>query len=80
MELQLIEGIFSTNDALVLITEMIETKIKYHEKKISPNSTEEDIKNRESKIKHLQNELFELRNNINFEQSTVNIDAVIKIN
>ena len=79
MEIQLIQGIFSSNDALTLITQMIETKIKFHENKINLCSAVEDIKNRESKIKHLQNVLFELRNNLNVEKSKVNIEALIKI-
>lgn len=61
MTMQLIQGEFSTNDTLALITQMVQVKIKYHESKISENTNEEDIKARETKIKRLQQELFNLR-------------------
>ena len=57
MNIQLIQGEFSTKEALELITQMIHVKIKYHENKIANNSNEEDTKYRESKIKRLQKEL-----------------------
>ena len=58
---------------------MVHIKIKYHENKINSNSNEEDIKIKESKIKHLQKELFELRKTINSKNNTVKVEAIIKI-
>jgi len=58
---------------------MVHIKIKYHENKITSNSNEEDIKIMESKIKHLQKELFELRKTINSKNNTVKVEAIIKI-
>jgi hypothetical protein len=80
MNIQLIEGEFNPSDALDIITQMIHVKIKYHENKISHLSNEEDIKTREAKIKRLQKELFELRNEILSESGTVKLDATIKMN
>lgn len=51
MNIQLIQGEFSVNEALELITQMIHIKIKYHENKIAQHSSEEDIKSRETKSK-----------------------------
>ena len=79
MHLPLIQGEFSTNDALELITQMIQIKIKYHESKINNQSNEEDIKNRELKIKRLQNELYELKNFILSKNNNLSIEAIIKI-
>ncbi|MEO5642974.1 MAG: hypothetical protein ABIQ40_08240 [Bacteroidia bacterium] len=79
MNIQLIQGEFNAKDALELITQMIHTKIKYHESKISQNSNEEDIKSRESKIKYLQKELFEVRSRISLNKKNIKLDAVIKI-
>lgn len=79
MKIQLIQGKFSSKDALELITNMIHIKIKYHENKIASNSSEEDIKSRESKIKRLQKELFELRETINSNNKTLTLDGIIKI-
>ena len=79
MNIQLLNGEFSSHDALELITQMIDTKIKYHENRINQNSNEEDIKNRESKIKRLQKELFEVRTTISSKIKNVKMDAVIKI-
>lgn len=61
MNLQLIQGQFSAQDAIDIITQMINVKIKFHEKKINSAHTEEDIKMREKRIKQLQQELRESR-------------------
>lgn len=80
MDIQLIQGEFSSKDALALITKMIHVKIKYHEDKISDKTSEEDIKYRESKIKGLQKELFELRETLISNDRNFNINSIIKIN
>ena len=72
------QGEFSGNDAIELIGQMIQVKIKYHENKINNRSNEEDIKSFEVKIKQLQNELFELRQNYNSNKN-LKIEAIIKI-
>jgi hypothetical protein len=79
MNIQLIQGEFSANEALELITQMIHIKIKYHENKIAQHSSEEDIKSRETKIKRLQKELFDFRNNIDKKHSNIKLDAIIQI-
>ncbi len=79
MNIQLIQGEFASKDALALITQMIQLKIKYHENKISQNDIEEDIKYRESKIRNLQNQLLELRNNIDDNSKYLKLDASISI-
>ena len=79
MNIQLISGEFGVADALDIITQMIQIKIKYHEGKIDRDSSEEDIKHRESKIKQLQKELFQLRAGIGPEMKTMKLDATINI-
>lgn len=79
MNVQLIQGEFNTNDALELITQMVQIKIKYHENKINSQSSEEDIKTRETKIKRLQKELYELRESINSKNKRVKVEAQIHI-
>jgi hypothetical protein len=79
MNIQLIKGQFKSNDALDLITQMIHTKIKYHENKINFLNNEEDIKSRESKIIRLQKELLDLRNMIGKNKKDLKIEAVITI-
>ena len=80
MTIQLIEGEFSQDDAIELLAQMINVKVKYHENKITPQSEEEDIKRRETKIKKLQKQLFELRDKMNLNNRNVKIDAQITIN
>lgn len=77
MNIQLIQGVFSSGDAVSLITQMIQIKIKYHEGKINKDSHEEDIKAREEKIKRLQRELHELKNHMGAE--IVQLKATIEI-
>ena len=64
MELHLIDGQFSVTDAIAILTQLTEVKIKYHENKIKSSHNEEDIKMRERKIKNLQKELAESREHI----------------
>ena len=78
MNIKLIQGEFRGNDAIELIGQMIQVKIKYHENKINNRSNEEDIKSFEVKIKQLQKELFELRQNYNSNKN-LKIEAIIKI-
>lgn len=80
MNIQLIQGEFNSNDALELITQLIHVKIKYHENKINANATEEDIKQRESKIKRLQKELYDYKSTFATKNVTVKMDAVITVN
>lgn len=79
MNIQLIEGQFSQQDALELITQMVHVKIKFHERKISNSLNEEDIKARENKIKRLQKELYELRQHIDHQNKFVQIDSIINL-
>ena len=79
MNIQIIQGEFNAKDTLELLTKMIQIKIRYHENKIMMNSSEEDIKARESKIKRLQNELFELRENIQLKDRNYILDGNISI-
>lgn len=79
MKLQLMQGKFSSRDALELITNMVQIKIKYHENKIANNTSEEDIKSRESKIKQLQKQLFELRETIITNNGNLTIEGIINI-
>ncbi len=79
MKLQLMQGKFSSRDALELITNMVHIKIKYHENKIANNTSEEDIKSRESKIKQLQKQLFELRETIITNNGNLTIEGIINI-
>jgi hypothetical protein len=79
MVIQLIQGAFHPNDALDLITQMIQVKINYHEQKITGDCSEEDIKVRETKIKQLQKELYELKKELVSRERAITIDAKIAL-
>ncbi len=79
MNIQLIEGEFKSSDAFDLINQMIQVKIKFHENKITKSELEEDIKAREAKIKRLQRDLFELRNNISSKTGGIKLNVKINI-
>jgi hypothetical protein len=61
MKLQLINGHFSPQDALDILTKMTQVKVSYHEHQISTSDHEEDVKSREKRIKALQQNLQEAR-------------------
>ena len=77
MKVQLIDGQFTSQEALDILTQMIHVKIKFHEGKINNTTTEEDIKWREQKIKNLQKSLYEVRQEI--EKQTNNIHIVAEV-
>lgn len=76
----LIQGQFSRQEALELITKLIAVKIRFHEDKIRDSLQEEDIKMRETRIKQLQKELYELRRSWDKEKGQVSLQAIIEIN
>lgn len=80
MNIQLIEGEFEAKDALEIISQMIQVKIKYHENKINNLENEEDIKLRETKIKKLQKTLQECRENIADADKKIKLNAIINLN
>lgn len=77
MKIELIQGEFNSSDTLELLSQMIQIKIKYHENKILSNSSEEDIKWRESKIKRLQNKLQEIRNYVKSNDKHLILEGII---
>lgn len=50
----LVEGTFALHQAIALVTELYDVKIRFHESMIQGNTMEEDVKMRERKIKSLQ--------------------------
>jgi len=81
-QLNLIHGTFSQQDAQHLLTELIKTKIAFHEHKIrTVHESEEDIKHSEQKIiqlsQNLRNIISELKSQ---PHSNVNLEATITIN
>ena len=77
--LSLLQGHFSTNDAIDIITQMVQVKIKFHEGKITNTSNEEDIKMQEKRIKELQNDLQALRESIAAKGGVVEVKATVSI-
>lgn len=80
MTIQLLEGEFNTAEGLDLISQMINIKIKYQESKINNSANEEDIKQRESKIKRLQKDLEDIRKYVANNSNKLNIQSVINLN
>lgn len=78
--IQLFDGSFEAQEALDVLTQMVQVKIKYHESKISSLSNEEDIKMRENRIKLLQKELFEARTFIEKQSGKITITDQLTLN
>ncbi|MBC7605468.1 MAG: hypothetical protein H7199_00715 [Burkholderiales bacterium] len=79
MELQLIDGAFSTTETIDILTQLFHVKIKFHEEKVRNSYNEEDIKMRERKIKLLQKNLDEARAYIKKENKDFHLESVINI-
>ena len=69
MKLELLQGQYSSNDIIDIVSKIIQVKINYHEQKISNSDNEEDIEQREKKIKGLQEKLQEIRLNLKNKNS-----------
>ncbi len=79
MNIQLIKGQFDAAEAIEMITQLIHVKIRFHENKINNASSEEDIKMRETRIKQLQKDLYELRYAMTSENKFINIESNISL-
>lgn len=79
MQLQLLEGTFTNEEALDIINQMLQVKIKFHENKIEKSHNEEDIKMRERSIKQLQQNFYETRQAILLKGKNCQLEAEIKI-
>lgn len=79
MNIQLIHGQFSSQEAIDIITKMVHVKIKFHEEKITSSSSEEDVKMREQRIKGLQKELYEVRDFITHKKAKIEMHSVVEI-
>ena len=73
--MQLINGNFSSSDALDLVTQMTHVKIKFLEAKINKEHNEEDLKVRERRIIELQRDLYESRNFLTKVSGNINVHA-----
>ena len=80
MNFTLIQGKYTSTEAINLLTGLVAEKIKFQEEKIGKSSNEEDIKMREGRIKQLQNELAEIRNGLRERKNWVELKSIIEIN
>lgn len=79
MEIQLINGTFSSKEALQIITQLMNVKIQFHENKIQHTHNEEDIKMREKKITQLQNNLQIVRKHIQNNGESIAVESTISL-
>lgn len=79
MNLQLIKGSFTPDEALALLTQLVHVKIKFHESKIESSHNEEDIKMREGRIKQLQHDFYEAKKLILSKGGSCELEAEIKL-
>ena len=79
MNIQLIQGQFDIKDAVDIITQMVQIKIKFQEDKIQHSSNEEDIKMREGRIKQLQTTLTEAKKYMENNGEKVSIRSEIHL-
>lgn len=79
MNLSILNGHFNKHDAIALLTQMVHVKIAYHESSITKTSMIEDIKMHEKRIKQLQNELQDVRNEINLLDGNIGLKGLIEI-
>jgi hypothetical protein len=79
MKKNIIQGQFTAKDAVELITQMIHVKIKFHEDKINQTQNEEDVKMREKRIKELQKDLFEIRENMAKQEGLIDLKMELEM-
>ncbi len=79
MKIHVIQGNFNPQDAILIITKMIDVKIKFLEEKIKSADNEEDVKMRENRIKSLQKELDDSRKRIEELGQNISIHSELTI-
>jgi hypothetical protein len=79
MNIQLLNGHFSSSEAIELLAQFVQVKVRFHENKIEKSQNEEDIKMRETRIKQLQKDFFEAKQQL-LKQPTIELNAELKIN
>jgi hypothetical protein len=79
MKLQLIHGQFTAQDAIDIITQLTNVKIKFHENKIAHSDGEETIKMRENRIKDLQQDLRNVREHILSNGESISMESTIQL-
>lgn len=79
MHLELIKGTFTAHEALELLKEAVNTKIRFYESKIAECQHEEDIKMRERQIKQVQKEYQEAKMTIISTGKHFQIDSAFNI-
>lgn len=79
MNLQLINGQFSSKEAIEILSQMLHVKIKFHESKINQTSNEEEVKMREKRIKELQKDLFDVRQYIESQGDSISMQSTITL-
>jgi hypothetical protein len=79
MELQLINGTFSSTESIEILSQLFQVKIKFHEDKIRTSQNEEDVKMRERKIIALQKGLADSREYILKNANNITINSTINL-
>ena len=79
MKIQLINGQFTKQETIDLVSQMMKVKIKFLENKICNSHNEEDIKSKETKIVKLQNTISELKKHFSVTDSNLSITSEIVI-
>ncbi len=80
MNIQLIKGKFTPQEAIDIITQMINVKIKFQENKIANSDGEEAIKMREKRIKDLQQDLSNAREYIDNHKENIALQSELIFN
>lgn len=79
IHIQLLKGSFDAREAIDILNQMVQVKIKFHEKKITSHCSEEEIKMRERRIKQLQDEWKELRATIADKNGIITLNAAVEV-
>jgi hypothetical protein len=79
MKIQLLNRNFSGQEAMEILTKMIQVKIQFHEQKINKISGEEEIKMLENRIKITRKELFNTLFLVEKKRENVKLNCEINI-
>lgn len=79
MNLQLLNGKFTPEESLHVLSQWVQATIAFHENKIDTSQNEEDIKMREQSIKHIQKEFHEIKHAIIGSGKTWDLNTEIKL-
>lgn len=80
MTIDFLQGTYDSKEATELLAQLFLVKIRFHERKIHKNLSEEDVAMRERCISRLQDDFDQIRRFLGASQGWITLDGSLNLN